>query len=193
VVKGILEDTEAGYGNGGAALPNDQGHLREPVLYAVSILRSLGATLTTATSLNSSTNAMGQDLFNSPSVFNYYSPFYTLPTTAILAPEFETLNEASAFSRANYASYAAHNQVSPNISIDVSNFITMASDTSTATQTTSLTTLLNAVSQTLLGTPMSSGMLNAIMPAMLATQDPVIRAHNAVYLVAASPQYQVVR
>lgn len=68
IVKAILEDAEAGYGNGGAALPNDQGHLREPVLYAVSLLRNLGATLTAATSINSFTNAMGQNLFNSPSV-----------------------------------------------------------------------------------------------------------------------------
>jgi uncharacterized protein (DUF1800 family) len=193
VVKAILEDAEAGYGNGGAALPNDQGHLREPVLYAVSLLRSLGATMTTSASINFFTNALGQNLFNSPSVFNYYSPFYTLPTTKILAPEFETLNEATAFSRANYAYYATHNQVSANISFDISNFTTLASDTSTATQTASLTNLLNAVSQTLLGTPISSGMLNAIMPALLSTQDPAIRARNAIYLVAAAPQYQVIR
>ena len=38
---------------------------------------------------------------------------------------------------------------------------------------------------------MASDMLNAIMPAMLATTDPNTRARNAVYLVAVSPQYQV--
>lgn len=83
--------------------------------------------------------------------------------------------------------------MSANISFDISNLVTLASDTSTATQTASLTNLLNAVSQTLLGTPISSGMLNAIMPAMLSTQDPGIRARNAVYLVAAAPQYQIIR
>ena len=51
--------------------------------------------------------------------------------------------------------------------------------------------MLNAVSQALLGAPMSSDMLNAIMPAMLATTDATTRARNAVYLVAVSPQYQV--
>jgi hypothetical protein len=51
--------------------------------------------------------------------------------------------------------------------------------------------MLNAVSQALLGAPMSADLLNAIMPAMLATTDATTRARNAVYLVAVSPQYQV--
>ena len=31
---------------------------------------------------------MGQDLFDSPSVFNFYSPTYVVPGTALLGPEF---------------------------------------------------------------------------------------------------------
>ena len=53
--------------------------------------------------------------------------------------------------------------------------------------------MLNAVSTALLGSPMSSEMLNAVMPAMLATTNSTTRARNAVFLVAAAPQYQVVR
>jgi uncharacterized protein (DUF1800 family) len=192
VVKAILEDTEAGYGNGGAALPDNQGHLREPVLYVVSLLRSLGATLTSPASLNAFNKAMGQDLFSPPSVFNYYSPFYVLPATTLLAPEFQILSQEAAFSRANYAYFATHDKVSPNISVDLSNFITMASDTNPATQVASLTTLLNAVSETLLAAPVSSGVLNAAMPMLTSTKDPQIRTRNAIYLVAASPQYQVI-
>jgi hypothetical protein len=135
---------------------------------------------------------MEQDLFYSPTVFNYYSPFYTLPGTAIVAPEFQILDEATAFSRANYAFRAAHNAISPGISIDLGNFATLASDTNATTQTASVTNMLNAVSQALLGAPMSPGMLSAVMPVMLLPTNPLQRAQNAVFLVAAAPQYQIV-
>jgi hypothetical protein len=36
-------------------------------------------------------------------------------------------------------------------------------------------------------------MLSAIMPAMLATTNPLARVQTAVFLVAAAPQYQVAR
>ena len=192
VVRAILEDSAAGYGNDGAALANDQGHLREPVVYAISLLRALGASILYDPSLAVYTTGMGQNLFYSSSVFNYYSPLYALPGTATVAPEFQLLAEPTAFAAANYAYRTAHNQISSDITIDFSNFSRLASDTNPATQIASLTAMLNAVSQALLGAPMSSGMLGAIMPAMLATINPTTRVQNAVFLVAASPQYQVV-
>ena len=193
VVRAVLEDPAAGYGNGGAALATDQGHLREPVLYAVSLVRALGATILYDPPLADYSRDMGQELFNSPSVFNYYSPFYQLPGSALTAPEFQILSQATAFSRANYAYRVAYNQANSNVSVDLSNFAQLASDTNPATQVGSLTTMLNAVSTALLGSPMSSEMLNAVMPAMLATTNSTTRARNAVFLVAAAPQYQVVR
>ena len=57
----------------------------------------------------------------------------------------------------------------------------------------SLTTLVNAIGQALLGEPPSPAMLNAILPALTATTDSNTRALNAVYLVAASSEYQVQR
>jgi hypothetical protein len=86
---------------------------------------------------------------------------------------------------------AVQNQISSDIVVDLTNFQQLASDTNATTQTANLTVMLNAVSQALLGIPMPSDMLSAIMPAMLATSDSNTRARNAVYLVAVSPQYQV--
>ena len=40
---------------------------------------------------------------------------------------------------------------------------------------------------------MTQNMLNAILPAILATTDANARARNAVFLVAASPQHQIQR
>ena len=187
-VAAILTDSEANDENSGLAA--GQGHLTEPVLYAVSLLRALNAT-TTSAPLAGSTSDMGQNLFYSPSVFNYYSPFYQIPGTALVAPEFQILSQSTSFYRANFAYRAAYNQLSNQITVDLSNFAQLASDTHKATETASLTIMLNAVSQTLLGGPMTTAMLNAIMPAMLATTDAMTRARTAVYLVAASSAYQV--
>jgi len=193
VVKAILTHPEAGFGNGGAALPANQGHLREPVLYSLALLRALNASYVYGASLDPSTTNMGQDLFNAPSVFNYYSPFYHLPGTPTVAPEFQILSQTAAFARASFAYRASHNQISQFIFIDWSNWEDLASDTNPATQTASLTNLLNAVSRALLGAPMSTDMLNAIMPALVVTQNAGTRVMTAVYLVAVSSQYQVQR
>jgi uncharacterized protein (DUF1800 family) len=147
IVRAILEDPAAGYGNGGAALAKDQGHLREPVFYAVSLLRGLGAAIVYDPTLASHTSNMGQDLFYPASVFNYYSPSYTIPATTVNSPEFQTLTEATAFSRANYAFRAAHNAISSDITVDLSNLSLLASDTNTATQAASLTNMLTGVSR----------------------------------------------
>jgi uncharacterized protein (DUF1800 family) len=188
-VTAILTDVAAG--NDGSVLASDQGHLTEPVLFSVALLRALNANTVYAPPLAAYTTNMGQDPFVSPSVFNYYSPFYTLPGTSTVAPEFQILSQSTSFYRANYAYRAVLNQISGDIVVDLKNFAQLASDTNAATQTTSLTTMLNTVSQALLGAPMTQDMLTAIMPAMLATTDANTRARNAVYLVAVSPRYQV--
>ncbi len=190
-VTAILTDTEAG--NDGSALAPTEGHLSEPVLYSVGLLRALNASIVYAPPLAGYASNMGQNLFYSPSVFNYYSPFYTLPSSTTVAPEFQILSQATSFDRANFAYRAAWNAINTDVQVDLTNFIQLASDTNAATQTASMTTMLNAVSQALLGTPMPSDLLNSIMPAMLATTDASTRARNAVFLVAASPQYQVQR
>ena len=193
VVLAILKDPDAGYGTGGADLPVNQGHLREPVLYAIALLRALGATYVFDPALNESTSAMGQDLFNSPSVFNYFSPFYRIPKLGVVAPEFQILSQATAFAHANYAYKAIRNQISRNINVDITNFRRLALDRNAATQTASLTAMLNAISTALLGKPMSAEMQSAILPALTATHDANTRVYNAVFLVAASAQYQVQR
>jgi uncharacterized protein (DUF1800 family) len=190
-VTAILTDPAAG--NDGSTLAPDQGHLTEPVLFAVALLRALNAGVVYAPPLAADTSNMGQNLFYSPSVFNYYSPFYTLPGTSTLAPEFQTLSQSASFYRANFAYRVIQNLISHDIVVDLTNFAQLASDTTAATQTASVTTMLNAVSQALLGAPMSPDMLNAILPAMLATTNANTRAQNAVYLVAVSPQFQVQR
>ncbi|MGC2661314.1 MAG: DUF1800 family protein [Bryobacteraceae bacterium] len=187
MVRALLEDPDARSTPPAA----NEGHLREPVFMAVSLLRALDASTVYDPQLNSYTGNMGQDLFDSASVFNYYSPFYHVPGTAAVGPEFQILSESTAFYRVNYVYRAIRNQLSSDVTVNLANWEGLASDVNSATETGSLTTMLNAVSQALLGAPMAADMLSAIMPAMLATNNPATRVQNAVYLTAASSRYQV--
>ena len=97
------------------------------------------------------------------------------------------------FYRANYAYRAVQNQISSDIVVDLDEFRQLASDTNTATRRQASPPCSMPSARRFWAQPMPSDMLNAIMPAMLATNDANTRARNAVYLVAVSPQYQVQR
>jgi uncharacterized protein (DUF1800 family) len=193
VVRSIVEDPAAGFGNGGLDLPGADGHLEEPVLYAVQMLRALNAQIDYDPGIQTATAQMGQDLFDPPSVFNYYSPSYRLPNTNTVAPEFQIFTQYTALQRMNYVYNLVRNAIHSNIYVDLSNWAELGSDNDPATRVASITVMLNAVSQARLGQPMSSDMVNAIMPAMLATWNPTLRAQTAVLLVSTSGQYQVQR
>ena len=83
VITAILLDPEA---RGNVKANPDYGHLREPALFIANLLRAFNATSDGI--LNDQSRAMGQDLFNSPSVFNYYPHEYTVPGTDVQGPEY---------------------------------------------------------------------------------------------------------
>jgi uncharacterized protein (DUF1800 family) len=68
VLRAVLLDPEA---RGDAKTDPRYGMLREPVLYIMAILRGLDA-VTDGNRLYEPAGAMGQDVFYSPTVFNYY-------------------------------------------------------------------------------------------------------------------------
>lgn len=101
VIRAILKDPEARAGDDvNAALNPAFGHLREPVLFLVNLLRALGATVIEQNPLESAGADMGQKLFYAPSVFNYYSPLYQVPG-GLYGPEFQLLTPATTLTRAN--------------------------------------------------------------------------------------------
>ena len=72
VINAVLTDPEA---RGAAKLDPGYGKLREPVLYVTGIARAVNAT-SDGVYLAQQSAAQGQNLFNPPSVFNYYPPTY---------------------------------------------------------------------------------------------------------------------
>ncbi len=140
---------------------------------------------------------MAQDLFNPPSVFNYYSPGYHVagvkqsgaPVTNLTGPEFQIFSPSNAVWRANmvqglFGSYS--NPVlsyGPGTSIDLTPFVPLAANP---------TTLVNALDLTL-----THGVMPAAMKSALSLPSPQIpaalcsRVETACYLILTSSYYNV--
>lgn len=184
VVRAILLDPEAGTHPGATALPASQGHLREPVLFMTTLLRSLGATATDEPSIANYSQSMGQRLFYPPSVFNYYSPFYRIPNAGVIAPEFQLLNPTTALERINFVHYAVNNSLGSSVTVPVQHFEQLAGNNDI---------LLDAVSKALLRGQMQADMKTSILNAINSTTDSKTRARMALYLAATSSRFQVQR
>lgn len=187
IIAAILLDAEARAGDDpAAAQPANFGKLREPVLYVLGVLRSLGVQSDGAAVRGQST-AMGQFLFFPPTVFSYFSPEYNIPGTTLLGPEFNIQNTATTIVRANFANTFAFGSFGAGTTFDITPYQNLAQ------QGTDV--LLNELNRVLLHGTMSSQMRTSITTALNAipANNPAQRARNAIYLVISSSQYQVQR
>jgi len=182
VVRAIVLDPEARRGDIMAAAAPADGHLREPLLYALSLLRTFNATLSGTAIIASVAGTAGQTLFYPPSVFNYFSPLYDLPEFGVRAPEFQLLTPSAAVSRMNLAHYITARGGSFGIAFDLSPFEQFAANPAL---------LVEAANRALLAGRMSPQMRATIESAVTAVKLSSLRAETALYLVASSSDYQV--
>ena len=183
VIKAILLDPEARQGDNNIATQVlTGGHLREPVLYAIGIMRALRVTVAASNSVAGAIAPMGQLLLFPPSVFNYYSPFYRIKGGALAGPEFQLLTPSTAVVRANFVNGLLNLHAGGGVTVDLTPYINIAGNT---------VQLLNAVNQTLMRGQMPSTMGSTIAKAVNASTDPATRAKSALYLAATSGLYQV--
>jgi uncharacterized protein (DUF1800 family) len=96
VIKAILLDTEAR----SASTSATAGKLKEPLLRLTQVLRAYNAQASSGRFFltpNQLTGSFGQAPLNSPSVFNFFSPFYAPPgeisTQGLVAPELQLATE----------------------------------------------------------------------------------------------------
>ena len=195
VVRAILLDPEA---RGESKTDPDYGRLKEPVQFITSVLRAIGArsadgSTTSDGYLNPQAVNMGQDVFRPATVFSYYPADFNVPGPAdILGPEFGILSATTALKRANFVNTMVFGTIgvgnnSPNgTSLDLSKLQALAA------KPESLVTELNRL---LMHGSMSSGMQTAVLNAVNAVSStkPLLRAQQALYLVATASQYQVER
>ena len=181
VLKAILLDPEA------ASVIPQGGHLREPILFEIALLRALEATVDPTNPLYSRARAMGQSLFAAPHVFNYFSPLYHIPGTAnsaapLFGPEFQIHNFSSSIARANFVDRVVRSSLGTGATVDLSSLETLADNPDQ---------LVDAVAGILLHETLSTQEHQSIVTAISASSTPSTRVRNAVYLVATSSRYQV--
>ncbi len=109
VIKAILLDAEARDATL-SATNTKAGKQREPVIRFANILRAFNGTSKNGRNniqyLDSAEDALGQSPLLAPSVFNFFSPFYTrsgkLAQAGMVAPEFQITNEIQTIGTANF-------------------------------------------------------------------------------------------
>ncbi len=86
------------------ASTNEFGRLRAPVLFVTGAIRAMdGETDGEPVAQWEWGNKLGQPVFNAPSVFNFYPPDYPLSNTNLVAPQFGIENTNSTLARLNFA------------------------------------------------------------------------------------------
>jgi uncharacterized protein (DUF1800 family) len=192
VVRAILTDSEA---RGDAPATNLFGHLREPALFIMSTLRSLGGK-SDGVLLRSASSAMGQPIFSPETVFSFYPPSYQVPGTQTLAPEFGIENAATALARANFINTVIMNGGSaadPTVSGSTGTTINLTPLAGAASNSA----LIAQLNQTLMHGSLSSAANNIILTAVNSvggnSTNPLAAAQAASYLILTSAQYQVER
>jgi uncharacterized protein (DUF1800 family) len=182
VVRAILLDPEARRGDvAGQGQPTD-AHLKEPALYVAGVLRALHAQ-TDGSVLNDYTSSMRQDVFNPPTVFNYYPPNYKTLATQVYGPEFKLQVTPTALARANFINDILNGFVT-NTTVDLTPWSNVAADPA------ALVALMN---EQLMHGAMSDQMKQAITTAVasVGANDLAGRAGAGLYLTLTSSQYQV--
>jgi len=195
VVKAILLDPEAR-----GVQDSQSGHLMHPVLLITTLLRAFNARSADGMGqsdgyLNPQSQNMGMDVFSPPSVFSYFSPFGGVPGSSLRGPEFGILNTSTALRRGNFVNTMVFSRIAvganypynPNgTSLDFSSFLPLAG---------SPEDLVDSLNTLMMSSQMSPEMRSSILTAVraVASSNPLKRVRTAVYLIATSSQYQVVR
>lgn len=190
VVKAILLDAEAR-----PDLPMEiDGKLKEPLLRLTQLWRNYNATSNGGGyPFGFSYILFGQGPLQSPSVFNFFSPFYAPPgeirDSGLVAPELQIATEYQNTLITNYMFFQIFglNQTNPDLQdtdiyIDFSEEMAIANDT---------TALIDMVAEKLLGGQISDTLRTeaAGMIGRIPETDTAVRAAEAIYFIATSPEY----
>jgi uncharacterized protein (DUF1800 family) len=182
-IAAILLDPEARRGDTASSVNAIDGKLREPVVMMVSVARLFNPT-TDGTGFTGWSGNMGQGLFNSGSVFNFFPPQNLIAGTTLNGPEFAIYNTNTALARVNFVNTVVNGSISSGTKLDFTSVYNAGSQDA-------MTDWLNNY---LLHGTMSSEMKTDVETAMTAAgTNTKNQAKAALYLVISSSQYQVQR
>lgn len=158
-MKAIVTDPEAD------APAANQGNFNR--LHVLRFLRATNATVGVDHDLNSYANNMGQGVWDSPSVFNFFSPFYRV--NGIVSPEFQITTPTVSLNRVNFIYRAVQGSIGQ-VVIDTTQLERLAGDPPL---------LVDTLNNGLMQGTMSTAMKDAIVTAIDTTTDMRLRARNA--------------
>jgi len=183
VVHAILTDPEARAGDTSDANDYSFGHMREPVLFVLNLLRGLNGTISGTSAVANAATNLGQQLFYAPSVFSYFSPSYRTQV-GLVGPEFQIYSTQTAANRADTVNSVIYGgQLDSGTKFDLSGF------TAVAANNTNLITRINSV---FFHDDMSSNLQNAILSALVPLTAASDKARAALYVALTSGEYQVI-
>ena len=190
VISAILLDQEARQNDNGMTQLSTDGHLQEPTLFLVGLVRAFGGIMTDQNYFGWDLYQMSQDIYNAPSVFNYYSPNYVIPQSAnVLGPEFEIYTPYTSIYRDNTVAsiFGAYSNpvltYGPGTTIDVTPFMALAN---------SPATLVDALDFTLTCGTMPAAMKQLLVTAVTNEAGGNLRrVETGAYLILASGYYNV--
>ncbi len=180
VITAILTDGEARRGDDPTQAQASDGHLKEPLLFMINMLRAVNAS-TDGSSFSDYASNMKETPFFSPSVFNFYPPNFVIQGSTLLGPEFAILNTSTAIARINFVNDLVYNTIG-NTTTDISTFVGLAA---TPDQ------LVDAMASVMLHGNMSSDMRNTLITTITPITDNTRRTMAALYLIGSSSQFQV--
>ncbi|HXB67520.1 MAG TPA: DUF1800 domain-containing protein [Candidatus Acidoferrales bacterium] len=190
VIAAILTDTEARQNDAGNMQLANDGHLQEPALFIAGLVRAFGGTMNDQNYFGWDLYQMTQDLYNAPSVFNYYSPGYVIPQSGgLLGPEFQIYTPYTALWRGDMIG-GMFTQWSnpvvgygPGTTVDLTPFLSLAGSPGT---------LVDALDYTLTSGTMPSAMKQTLTTAVAnETGGNLLKVETAVYLILTSGYYNV--
>jgi uncharacterized protein (DUF1800 family) len=181
-IAAILLDPEARRGDVTATSVATDGKLREPIVMIVSVARAFHAQ-TDGGGFTYEGKAMSQEIFYSPTVFNFFPPVSPIAGTALNGPEFAIFNTVTSLARANFINDAVYGSIGSNTQLDFSPVV----NAGTPDQMVAWLDTLFLHSST----PYS--MKQTILTALSAVDpnDKNGQAQSAIYLFLSSSMYQV--
>jgi hypothetical protein len=145
---------------------------------------------------------MEQDIWNPPSVFNYFPPTFAVPGTDITGPEFALANTGLSFERNNIIfhltmgggePFSLPTTSDPYPYVPCGTSIDLSEATALVMSDVSSNRLVEELNTKMMHGTMSKAMKNKIRTAITGYVPLKLRAKQAVYLVASSSQYQIQR
>jgi uncharacterized protein (DUF1800 family) len=194
VIRAILLDPEALNTSPDASF----GHLLEPIVFKARLLRAFNTTGATTDFVLTDTYlptelGMSQDLFRSPSVFNYYPPLFNIPGVGMNGPEFAVQSTSTALARVNFVAETTYKTMSvSNPNRPTGTWLELSSITPL---TNSPNGLVNALDTLMLHGAMSKELRATVNNALagMSGATSLAKAQKAVYLIGSSPDYFVER